>query len=129
MLTIADPNSDAAMNAAQFDLRVVLQQLQGHFATGIGQSVIHLSEAAPMDGPFDRVPVERPRFRGEGEFHGPDLPTFAFNVTGTQTNRIFPCGDLTGRCRGRWCSRNPRPGKSRHFVIMNGAKPSAGQFI
>ncbi len=60
---------EALRDAAQLDVEVLLEQLEGDFLARVGQGVIDLAEAAAMDGPLDRVAVERLGFRLKGEFH------------------------------------------------------------
>ena len=61
---------EALRNAAQLDVEVLLEQLERDFLAGVGEGVIHLAEAAPVDGPLDGVAVERFRFGLKCELHG-----------------------------------------------------------
>ena len=60
---------EALRDAAQLDVKVLLEQLEGHFFARVGQRVIDFAEASAMDGPLDGVAVERLGFRLKGEFH------------------------------------------------------------
>ena len=59
----------ALPNPPQFHLGVPLQQLEGDLFPGVGQSVIHLSEATAVDGPLNSQPREGRSVGGKGEFH------------------------------------------------------------
>jgi hypothetical protein len=60
---------EALRDAAKLDVKMLLEQLERHFFAAVGECVIDFAEASAMDGPLDRVAVERLRFRLKGEFH------------------------------------------------------------
>ena len=58
---------EALLDAAELDVEVAADQLQGDFLAGVAGGVVDLAEPAVADAALDRVAVQRPRPAGIGE--------------------------------------------------------------
>ena len=60
---------EALGDAAELDLEVAADELEGHFLAGVADGEIHLAEAAAAHAALDRVAFQRARAAGVGEAH------------------------------------------------------------
>ena len=81
---------EALADAAELDVEIAADQLQGDFLAGVADGVVDLAEAALADAALDRVALQRPRAAGVSELaQGGTRLGRVLRLRGMQVHRIL----------------------------------------